>query len=156
MRRRRAERREVAADLKHNSKIISKFINMIMYRGKKTVAEKIVYNALDLLKQRTKEEDALKVFHKAVDNVRPKLEVKPRRVGGATYQIPIEVNQARGISLALRWISDFARSRKGKPMFERLADELFAAYKGEGPAVKKRDDTHKMAEANKAFSHFKW
>lgn len=155
MRRRRAEKREASADLKYNSKIIGKFINMIMLEGKKTVAEKIVYGALDLLKERTKG-DALKVFHKAIDNVRPKLEVKPRRVGGATYQIPIEVNQARGVSLALRWISDFARSRKGKPMFEKLADELFAAYKGEGSSVKKRDDTHKMAEANKAFSHFRW
>jgi len=156
MRRRPAERRELVPDLKYNSKVIAKFINMIMLEGKKSIAEKIVYGALDLLKERTKEDDVLKVFHKAIDNARPKLEVKPRRVGGATYQIPIEVNQSRGISLALRWIRDFAQSRKGKPLYEKLADELLAAYKGEGSAIKKRDDTHKMAEANKAFSHFRW
>ena len=156
MRRRRAEKREVAPDLKYNSKVIAKFINMIMLKGKKSTAEKILYDALDVLKDKTKEEDGLKAFHKAIDNVRPKLEVKPRRVGGSTYQVPIEVTQARGISLALRWIRDFAKSRKGKPMHVKLADELLAAYKGEGSSVKKRDDTHKMAEANKAFAHFKW
>jgi small subunit ribosomal protein S7 len=156
MRRRRAEKREAAPDLKYNSKVIAKFINMVMLKGKKSVAENIVYGALDILKEKTKEEDVLKAFHRAIDNVRPRLEVKPRRVGGATYQVPVEVNQTRGVSLALRWIRDFARSRKGKPMEEKLADELLAAYKAEGSAVKKRDDTHKMAEANKAFSHFRW
>jgi len=127
-----------------------------MTKGKKAVAEKIVYEALDILKQKTVEDSPLKVFNKAVDNVRPKLELKPRRVGGATYQIPVEVSVRRGNSLALRWIRDFARNKKGKPMTIKLADELLAAYKGEGAAIKKRDETHKMAEANKAFAHLRW
>ncbi|HOX55108.1 MAG: 30S ribosomal protein S7 [Candidatus Omnitrophica bacterium] len=156
MRRRRAEKQELLSDPKYKSTVVAKFINMVMTEGKKSVAEKIVYSAFDLLKQTTKEEDALKAFYKAIDNVRPRLEVKPRRVGGATYQVPVEVNQARGTSLALRWIRDIARGKKGRPMEERLAEELVSAYKGEGTAIKKRDDTHKMAEANKAFAHFRW
>ena len=156
MRRRRAEKQELLSDPKYKSTVVAKFINMDMTEGKKSVAEKIVYSAFDLLKQTTKEEDALKAFYKAIDNVRPRLEVKPRRVGGATYQVPVEVNQARGTSLALRWIRDIARGKKGRPMEERLAEELVSAYKGEGTAIKKRDDTHKMAEANKAFAHFRW
>ncbi|MFC1703476.1 30S ribosomal protein S7 [Candidatus Omnitrophota bacterium] len=156
MRRRKAEKREVNPDPKYNSIVVSKFINMVMERGKKSTAENIVYGAFDILKEQTKEEDVIKVFHKALDNARPRLEVKPRRVGGATYQVPIEVSQARGASLAMRWIRDAARSRKNKPMLERLAVELVSAYKGEGSAIKKRDDTHKMAEANKAFAHFRW
>jgi len=143
-------------DPKFNSKVVSKFINMVMLRGKKSVAQRIVYSALDLVKQRTNESDALKVFHKALDNVRPHLEVKSRRIGGATYQVPVEVNKARGVSLALRWIRDFAQTKKGKPMELKLADELISAYKGEGSAIKKRDDLHKMAEANRAFAHFRW
>ena len=122
----------------------------------KTIAEKIVYGALDTLKQKSQEDQVLKAFNRAIDNVRPRLELKPRRVGGATYQIPIEVNLTRGNSLALRWIRDFARKKKGKPMVVKLADELVAAYKAEGPAIKKRDETHKMAEANKAFAHLRW
>jgi len=156
MRRRRAEKRELLSDPKYKSIVVAKFINMVMTKGKKSIAERIVYSAFEILKQTTKEEDALKAFYKAVDNVRPRLEVKPRRVGGATYQIPIEVNQARGTSLALRWIRDIARGKKGRPMEEKLSEELVAAYKGEGAAIKKRDDTHKMAEANKAFAHFRW
>jgi small subunit ribosomal protein S7 len=156
MRRRRAEKREVLPDPKYKSKIVAKFINMVMTEGKKSIAEKIVYGAFEILKQKTRQEDVLKVFHKAIDNVRPRLEVKPRRVGGATYQIPVEVNQIRGSSLALRWIRDIARTKKGRPMQEKLAEELLLAYKGEGSAIKKRDDTHKMAEANKAFAHFRW
>lgn len=156
MRRRQAEKREVLAEPKFNSKVVAKFINMLMLKGKKAVAEKLVYGAFDIVKQQLNEPDALKVFHKAIDNVRPHLEVKPRRVGGATYQVPVEVKQQRGVSIALRWIRDFARARKGKPMKEKLAEEIIAAYKGEGSAVKKRDDTHKMAEANKAFAHFRW
>ena len=156
MRRRKAQNREVALDPKYNSKVVSKFINMVMLRGKKTSAQKIVYGAFEKVKQRTNEEDALKVFNKALDNVRPNLEVKSRRMGGATYQVPIEVNKSRGVSLALRWIRDIARGKKGKSMEERLADELIAAYKSEGAALKKRDDLHKMAEANRAFAHFRW
>ena len=156
MRRRRAERREPVADPKYNSKLVAKFINNLMSNGKKTVAENIVYGAFEILEQKTKETNALKVFNKAMDNVRPRLEVKARRVGGATYQVPIEVPVARGNALALRWIRDLARKKKGKPMKNKLADEFLAAFKGEGPAVKKRDDTHKMAESNKAFSHLRW
>ncbi len=156
MRRRRAERREVQVDPKFNSQLVAKFINIVMFKGNKNVAEKIVYGALDILKKKTQEESAIKVFNKAIDNVRPKLELKPRRVGGATYQIPVEVSLLRGNSLALRWVRDFARKKKGKAMIMKLADELLAAYKGEGQAIKKRDETHKMAEANKAFAHLRW
>ncbi len=156
MRRRKAQEREVLADPKYNSKTVGKFINMLMIKGKKSIAEKIIYECFDKVKEQLNEPDALKVFHKAIDNVRPRLEVKPRRVGGATYQVPIEVRQERGTSIALRWIRDFARTKKGKPMQVKLAEEIIAAYKGEGSAIKKRDDTHKMAESNKAFAHFRW
>lgn len=156
MRRRRAHERQVQVDPKFNSEVVAKFISMIMVRGKKSMAEKIVYGAFDILSQQLNEPDPLKVFFKAIDNARPRLEVKPRRVGGATYQVPVEVKQSRGSSIAMRWIRDFARAKKGKGMTEKLADEILAAYKGEGSAIKKRDDTHKMAEANKAFAHFRW
>lgn len=156
MRRKHTFKKENPVDPKYNSKIVSKFISMVMVKGKKSVAEKIVYGAFEKVKAVLNEPDALKIFHKAIDNVRPRLEVKPRRVGGATYQVPIEVKQDRGSSIALRWIRDYARGRKGKSMEEKLADELLAAFKGEGSAIKKRDDTHKMAESNKAFAHFRW
>jgi small subunit ribosomal protein S7 len=156
MRRRKAQEREILADPKFNSKIIAKFINMVTLDGKKSLAEKMIYGAFDVIKQQLNEPDILKVFNKAIDNARPRLEVKPRRVGGATYQVPIEVKTERGTSIALRWIRDFAKSKKGKSMKDKLADEIMAAYKGEGGAIKKRDDTHKMAEANKAFAHFRW
>jgi len=156
MRRRKAQEKEVLPDPKFNSKIVEKFINMVMLQGKKSIAEKMVYGALDIIKKQLNEPDVLKIFNKALDNARPRLEVKPRRVGGATYQIPIEVRQERGTSIALRWIRDFAKSKKGKSMKEKLAEEILAAYKGEGSVIKKRDDTHKMAEANKAFAHFRW
>jgi small subunit ribosomal protein S7 len=156
MRRRKTERREPIADPKYNSRLVAKFINALMVDGKKNVAEGIIYGALDILEQKTKDQNVVKVFNKAVDNVRPKLEVKARRVGGATYQVPIEVPAARGNSLAMRWIRDFARKKKGRPMKHKLADELMSAFKGEGAAVKKRDDTHKMAESNKAFAHLRW
>ncbi len=156
MRRRKAPAREILADPKFNSKVVSKFVNMVMTKGKKSLAEKIVYGAFEIVKQKLNEPDAIKVFNKALDNVRPRLEVKPRRVGGATYQVPIEVRQKRGVSIALRWIRDFAKTKKGRPMKEKLAEEIIDAYKGEGAAIKKRDDTHKMAEANKAFAHFRW
>jgi len=156
MRRRKAQERDVLADPKYNSKVVAKFINMTMLKGKKSTAEKIIYGAFEIIKKQLNEPDALKIFHKAIDNARPRLEVKPRRVGGATYQVPIEVRQARGTSIALRWIRDFAKTKKGKPMPEKLAEEIIAAYKGEGSTIKKRDDTHKMAESNKAFAHFRW
>ena len=156
MRRRHVFKKVMLPDPKFSSKIVGKFINMVMLEGKKSVAEKIVYSAFEKVKTVLNEPDALKIFHKAIDNVRPRLEVKPRRVGGATYQVPIEVKQDRGASIALRWIRDFSKNRKGKAMEDKLADELIAAYKGEGAAIKKRDDTHKMAESNKAFAHFKW
>ncbi len=156
MRRRKAQEREVLADPKFNSKIVGKFINMVTIEGKKALAEKIVYGAFEIVKKQLNEQDALKIFHKAIDNVRPRLEVKPRRVGGATYQVPIEVRQERGTAIALRWIRDFAKSKKGKSMEQKLAEEIIAAYKGEGSAIKKRDDTHKIAESNKAFAHFRW
>jgi small subunit ribosomal protein S7 len=156
MRRRKAQEKVVLADPKFNSKIVAKFINMVMVEGKKSVSEKIVYGAFEIVKKNLNEQDILKVFYKALDNARPRLEVKPRRVGGATYQVPIEVRQERGTSIALRWIRDFAQNKKGKPMDQKLAEEIIAAYKGEGAAIKKRDDTHKMAESNKAFAHFRW
>ncbi|MFH1622527.1 MAG: 30S ribosomal protein S7 [Candidatus Omnitrophota bacterium] len=156
MRRRRAEKRKILADPIYNSKLVTKFINIVMLKGKRSIAEKIVYGAFDIFQNKTGEPDVMKALQKSVDNVRPRLEIKPRRIGGATYQVPIEVKTDRGISIALRWIRDFARTKKGKPMMDKLAEELFLAYKNEGSAIKKRDDTHKMAEANKAFAHLKW
>ena len=156
MRRRRAEKRKVAGDPKYNSDLVSRFISILMVDGKKTIAENIIYNALDILKEKTQEDSPVKALNKAVDNVRPRLEVKSRRVGGATYQVPADVIPARGMSLAMRWIRDYARNKKGKPMEIKLAEELVAAYKSEGQAIKKRDETHKMAEANRAFSHLRW
>jgi small subunit ribosomal protein S7 len=130
-------------------------INHIMWKGKKSKAEKIVYKALELVRQRTGE-DPVKVFEQAVRNCMPVLEVRPRRVGGATYQIPIEVRPERQLSLAMRWLRDAARARKGRPMFERLAAEILDASRGTGAAVKRRDDVHRMAEANRAFVHYRW
>ena len=156
MRRRTALRREVIPDPKFNNKMISRFVNMLMIDGKKWNAEKIVYGSLDIVAQKTQKVDPLEVLTKAIDNVRPLLELKSRRVGGATYQVPTDVTPARGMSLAMRWIRDYARNKKGKPMEIKLAEELVSAYKSEGPAIKKRDETHKMAEANRAFSHLRW
>jgi small subunit ribosomal protein S7 len=156
MRRRKAQEKEVLPDPKYNSVIVAKFVNMVMLEGKKSIAEKMVYGAFEVIKKQLNDPDVIKVFHKALDNARPRLEVKPRRVGGATYQVPIEVRQERGTSIALRWIRDFAKTKKGKSMKEKLAEEIISAYKGEGSSIKKRDDTHKMAEANKAFAHFRW
>ena len=156
MRRRKADKREVVPDAKFNNPLVGKFIAILMYEGKKNLAENIVYDAFEILKQKTQEASAIKAFDKALENIRPRLELKARRVGGATYQVPIEVPTNRGNSIAMRWIREFARKKKGRAMKIKLADELFAAYKGEGAAVKKRDDTHKMAEANKAFAHLRW
>jgi len=155
MRRHKAEGREILPDPKYKSKVVSKFMNMMMERGKKSIAEKIVYSAFEQAAKKVGKEP-LETFQKALDNARPLVELKSRRVGGATYQVPIEVRQDRGVSLAMRWIRDFARSRKGKPMVDKLAAELIDAYNNTGSVVKKREDIHKMAEANKAFSHFRW
>ncbi len=156
MRRRQAERREQVPDPKYHSKLITRFINMMMLCGKRSIAERIVYRAFDRLKTQTQTEDVVQAFQKAVENARPFLEVKSRRVGGATYQVPVEIHGERGTALALRWIRDFARGKKGKSMEERLSEELIAAYRGEGAAVKRKEETHRMAEANKAFSHYRW
>ena len=156
MRRRQAEKRIVIPDPKYHNKLVAKFINCVMKDGKKSIAETIVYKSMDTACKKLNKTDAIEVLQKAIDNARPLLELKPRRVGGATYQIPIEVSQERGVSVALRWIRNFARSRKGKPMQERLALEILDAYNNTGSAIKKREDTHKMAEANKAFAHFRW
>lgn len=143
-------------DIKYNSQLVQRFINKINYRGKKNLAMKIVYGTFDLIKERTGE-DPLKVFVQAIENVRPLVELRPRRIGGATYQVPVEVPQVRGETLAMRWIINFARQRKGKPIIEKLTEEILAAYKKEGSAaIKKREDTHKMAEANRAFAHYRW
>ena len=155
MRRRRAEKREVIPDPKYHSAAVTRFINIIMTQGKKSTAEKIVYKCFDILATKTGK-PPLEVFQKALDNSRPLLEVKPRRIGGATYQVPTDVKQERGVSIAMRWLRNFARVKKGKPMEIKLSDELLDAYKGEGSAIKKREDTHKMAEANKAFAHYRW
>ncbi len=156
MRRRRAERREVTPDPKFNNKTISRFVNMLMIDGKKWNAERIVYGSLDIVLQKTQKSDAIEVLTKAIDNVKPLLELKSRRVGGATYQIPVEVRGDRGVQLAMRWMRNAARGRKGKPMQQRLADEILEAFNGQGTAVKKKEEIHKMAEANRAFSHYKW
>ena len=155
MRRRRAPKRVTVPDQKFNSKLVTKFINCLMLAGKRSKAEGMLYKCFDVLAERTGKK-SLEVFEKAIDNARPLLEVKARRVGGATYQVPIEVPHDRSVALAFRWIRDLARARKGKPMQVKLADELLDAYNKTGAAVKKKDDTHKMAEANKAFSHYKW
>ena len=155
MRRRRAVKRQIQPDPKYNSILVTKLVNMVMSKGKKSIAERIVYSAFEVIEQKTSK-SALEVFKKALDNARPLLEVKARRVGGATYQVPIEIRQERGTIVALRWIRNYARARKGKPMEDKLAQELLDAYKGEGAAIKKKEDTHKMAEANKAFAHYRW
>ncbi len=155
MRRRRAPKRIITADPKYNSVNVTKFINVLMQCGKKSLAERIVYKCFDILEEKTGKK-ANEVFEKAIDNIRPLVMVKPRRVGGATYQVPVEAPLYRSRALALRWIRDFARARSGKPMQETLADELLDAYNSTGSAFKKKEDTHKMAEANKAFSHYRW
>lgn len=155
MRKKRAEKRRIVPDPKFRDVVVSQLVNNIMYQGKKNTARKIVYDAFEIIATRTKSEP-LEVFKKAMSNVAPVLEVRSRRVGGATYQVPVEVREARRIALALRWIKTYATSRRDKTMASKLAAELMAAANGEGSAVKKRDDTHRMAEANKAFAHFKW
>ncbi len=154
-RRREVAKRVILPDPKYNDRLLAKFVNCVMLDGKKSVAEGIVYGAFDLIAERTGE-DPLEVFRKAMENVRPMLEVKSRRVGGSTYQVPVEVRPDRRNALAIRWIINYARQRGEKTMRERLAGELLDAAANRGNAVKKREDTHKMAEANKAFAHYRW
>ncbi len=156
MRRRRAEKRPLTPDVRFNNELVARLINTIMERGKKSVAQAIVYGAFDRIAERKKGVDPLEVFLQALENVKPRLEVKSRRVGGATYQVPVEVASDRQVAVAMRWISGFARARRGMPMQEALAAELLDAYDNTGNAVKKRDDTHKMANANRAFAHYRW
>jgi len=154
-RRKAIRKRVVAADPKFGDVTVARFINYLMRRGKKSIAEGIVYDAFDIIEKKSGQK-GLDVFRKALDNVRPVLEVASRRVGGATYQIPIEVRPERRMALAMRWITGYARSRSERTMAEKLANELMLAARNEGPSVKKREDTHKMAEANRAFAHFRW
>ncbi|MFC1467106.1 30S ribosomal protein S7 [Verrucomicrobiota bacterium] len=154
-RRRRAEKRMVDPDPRFNSVLVSKMINNVMERGKKSTAAGIVYGAMDFIAAKTGD-DALDVFERALENVKPKLEVKSRRVGGATYQVPMEVSRDRQVALAMRWLIGYSQGRKGVKMQAALGNELLDAYKGQGAAVKKRDDTHRMAQANKAFAHYRW
>jgi len=155
-RRRLIEKRPIDPDPRYNSVLVSKFTNGLMERGKKSVAQRIFYDAMDIVSVKITEEDPLTVFEEAMEKVRPRVEVKSRRVGGATYQVPMEVRQTRRNALAIRWIIGFAQSRSGRSMADKLAAELLDAYNNRGAAVKKRDDTHRMAEANKAFAHYRW
>ncbi len=155
-RRRKAEQREVIPDSVYGSEMVSHMVNVIMEKGKKSTAQQIVYGALDTIRETDGIEDPIEVMTKAIYNVAPKLEVKSRRVGGATYQVPLEVSGNRQRSLALRWIVGYSRAKRGMPMKKALAIELLDAYRETGSAVKKRDDTHKMAQANKAFAHYRW
>ena len=155
-RRRRAEKRPLIPDPRYNSQMVAYMINCVMERGKKSVAAKIVYGALEDIQSQLKDEDPVEIFTTAIENVSPRLEVKSRRVGGATYQVPLEVKPKRQVALATRWLISFAGNRKGVPMRKALANEVIDAWKGQGAAIKKRDDTHKMAQANKAFAHYRW
>ena len=154
-RKNKAPKRIFYPDAKYQSLVLSKFINFVMYDGRKTAAEKIIYTAFDQIKNKTKE-DPIKIFNDAINNIRPNLEVRSRRVGGATYQVPVEVKTKRAQALALRWLMDATRKRKHKTMAEKLYYELLDASQNKGAAIKKREDTHKMAESNKAFAHFRW
>ncbi len=155
-RRRRAVKRSLAEDPKFHSQLVTRLVNTIMRGGKKNTAERIVYGCFDQLIEANTTGSPLEVLQRAVDNAKPRLEVKPRRVGGATYQVPMEVTSDRQASLALRWIVDFADARKGVPMQKALASEIMDAFQGQGNAIRKRDEVHKMAQANKAFAHFRW
>ncbi len=155
MRKRRAEKHPIIPDPKYNDVTLTRFINNIMKGGKKNTARRIMYDAFDIIAEKSKQEP-LEVFHKAMQNVAPMLEVRSRRVGGATYQVPVDVREERRIALAIRWLKTYAKARRDHRMSQRLAAEFMAASKGEGSSVKKREDTHRMAEANKAFAHFKW
>ena len=148
-------KREISPDPKYKDREVAKFINCLMWKGKKSTAQKIFYNAMTIIEKELKE-DSLSVFKKALTNCRPLLEVRSRRVGGPTYQVPVEVSSRKGNALGMRWLIDFARKRAGKPMEERLAIEIIEAYREEGAAIRKKEETHKMARANRAFAHYKW
>jgi small subunit ribosomal protein S7 len=154
-RRREVAKRTILPDPKYNDRVVAKLVNIIMLDGKKSTAERALYGALDLVAKRTSE-DALKVFKKSLDNIKPMLEVKSRRVGGSTYQVPVEVRADRRVSLAMRWLIRYANDRSEKTLRDKLAGEILDAYNNRGGAVKKREDTHKMAEANRAFAHYRW
>ena len=156
MRRRRVVKRELTPDVKYNSLLVARLINTIMTRGKKSTAQGIVYSAFELMEAKKPDMPAIEIFTQALENVKPKLEVKSRRVGGATYQVPIEVDPERQVALAMRWITTYSRGRKGKSMVESLAGELLDAFDNTGASVKKKEDTFKMAQANKAFAHYRW
>jgi small subunit ribosomal protein S7 len=155
-RRRQADKRPLVEDGKYHSALVTRLVNTVMISGKKSLAQRIVYNAFDQIVEKNPQSNPLEILQRAVDNAKPRLEVKPRRVGGATYQVPVEVPSERQAALALRWIVDFADARKGQPMKEALAAEILEAYQGQGNAIRKRDEVHKMAQANKAFAHFRW
>ena len=154
-RKKKAPKKIQVVDPKYKSSVVPKLINSIMYDGKKTVAEKIVYEAIEKIKSKTKDEP-INIFNEAINNIKPTVEVRSRRVGGATYQVPVEVKSKRSQALALRWLIDASRKRKDKKMSDKIFNEIFDAYQNRGSAIKKREDTHKMAEANKAFSHYRW
>ena len=154
-RRRDVPKRQILPDPKYSDRMVGRFINVVMRDGKKSTAEHIVYGAFDIIESKTRN-DPLAMFRRALENVRPRVEVKSRRVGGATYQVPVEVRPERATSLAMRWLKEYSRGRGGKSMREKLADEIIDAANERGEAVKKREDTHRMAEANKAFSHYRW
>ncbi len=155
-RRRQASKRPLIEDAKYHSTLVSRLVNTVMNSGKKSTAQRIVYGAFDQLSEKNPQSSPLEILQRAVDNAKPRLEVKPRRVGGATYQVPLEVTTDRQLALAMRWLVDFADARKGLPMKEALAAEIMEAYQGQGNAIRKRDEVHKMAQANKAFAHFRW
>ena len=155
-RKRKAPKKIPIVDPRYKSVIIPKLINSIMYDGKKTVAEKIIYDAIDKIKSKSKDDEPIAIFNEAINNIRPTVEVKSRRVGGATYQVPVEVKPKRAQALALRWLIDASRKRKDKNMSDKIFNEIYDAYQNKGSAIKKKEDTHRMAESNKAFAHFRW
>ena len=155
-RKKKAPKKIQIVDPIYKSSIIPKLVNSIMYDGKKVIAEKIIYDAIDKIKSKIKEDEPIKVFNQAIDNIKPTVEVRSRRVGGATYQVPVEVKTKRSQALAIRWLIDASRKRKDKKMSDKIFNEIFDAYQNRGSAIKKKEDTHKMAESNKAFAHFRW
>jgi small subunit ribosomal protein S7 len=155
-RRREVPKRKILPESKYGDELLAKFMNNLMFRGKKSIAERLVYDALDIIQVRVGDENPLAIFKKALENVKPSVEVKSRRVGGSTYQVPVEIRGSRRTALGMRWVINFARKRHEKTMAEKLAGELLDAAQGRGNSVKKREDTHKMAEANKAFAHYRW
>ena len=156
MRKNRAEKRSVIPDAKYNSELLARLVNMVMNDGKKATAQSVVYEALETVTSKIKDADAIEVFFQAVENIKPQVMVKSRRVGGANYQVPVEVTPDRQVSLAMRWMITYAQKKKGKPMGQALASEIIDAYNNTGSAVKKKDETHRMAAANKAFAHYRW